>query len=281
MNRSRPWTSPLMVQVRRELWEHPALWMAPLAGAGLLLLGAFFGRFNFLPLPFTPPMPSDAGQAVSGSAMFFGFFIGIIAAFTVAIYLLDCLYAERKDGSILFWKSLPVSDGRTVAAKLLVGLVVVPLCAWLLSVVVHLVSAGIMALLHVNFSMVQGFAFFDVWLTAQVRLLAVVALVMLWYAPVATYLLLASVLARRTPMMLATLPLVLPVMGEQLFFQTHYFAGFLGHRLLPGLQLFRATSPQGLDVRSWLADPALWLGLVAAAGMLYIVVRMRRYRDDT
>ena len=66
---------------------------------------------------------------------------GIVLCF----YALDCLYAERKDRSILFWKSLPVSDALTVGAKLLVALVVAPLLVFALAIATHLVFEAIIA----------------------------------------------------------------------------------------------------------------------------------------
>ena len=66
-------------------------------------------------------------------------------AVVLSYYLLDCLSAERRDRSILFWKSLPVSDGLTVASKLLTAFVVVPLGVFLLAMVTYFVFALIIA----------------------------------------------------------------------------------------------------------------------------------------
>ena len=63
----------------------------------------------------------------------------------LTFYLLDCLYAERKDRSILFWKSLPVSDAATVASKLLVALAVVPLGVYVVAILSDLLFSAIIA----------------------------------------------------------------------------------------------------------------------------------------
>ena len=73
--------------------------------------------------------------AVSQVAPMFPLYLIMLLVLT--FYLLDCLYAERKDRSILFWKSLPVSDGLTVLSKFLVAVVVVPLGVLVLAAVCH------------------------------------------------------------------------------------------------------------------------------------------------
>src|SRR6202035_1181850 len=57
------------------------------------------------------------------------------AAFLVSIfYSLEALHSERRDGSILFWKSLPVSDLTTVLSKASIPLVVLPLLSYVIVV---------------------------------------------------------------------------------------------------------------------------------------------------
>ena len=134
----------MVALVRRELWEHPALWRAPLVVQGLLALALLFGRMNMdLPAEVLSPAQRAAiftiGQWASAQPVF------IVSAVVVAFYLLDCLYAERKDRSILFWKSLPLSDGFTVASKVVVATVVVPLGVLALATVSTFLFAGIVA----------------------------------------------------------------------------------------------------------------------------------------
>ncbi|MGC4027366.1 MAG: hypothetical protein QM696_00635 [Steroidobacteraceae bacterium] len=275
------WSSAAMVQVRREFWEYRSLWMAPLAGAGLLLIGTLFGRFRIEPGPFQQMLATNPNMIVSGSASFFFLFIGVITSFATWAYHLDCLHAERKDRSILFWKSLPVSDARTVLTKFAVGLVIVPLAAWLLALVAHLIGSGIIALQSMDVGSANAGGFFRAWTGAQGRLLVGLLFAILWYAPVAAYLMLASVLARRSPLMMAALPLLLPILAEHLFFDTSRVARFIGHRLMAPMQGGKLLNTLGEQAVAWFSSPDVWLGLVAAAGMMYIVVRLRRYRDDT
>jgi ABC-2 type transport system permease protein len=109
--------SPFVTLMKREFWEHKALWMAPLITAGvflvLALVGALFAEGN---IHISPNNASINFEGKRGDAMTIGVYAGAMQLFLVAgvvlvVYLLDCLYAERKDRSIQFWKSLPVSSG--------------------------------------------------------------------------------------------------------------------------------------------------------------------------
>ena len=108
--------------VRREFWENRAIWMIPAVIGGLMVLIALFGRIDLLAIPSQVP-----SQAVGG-----GFLLAVGATFFVVLsiystwYLLDCLYADRKDRSVLFWKSMPISDTTTVLSKLATAVIVIP-----------------------------------------------------------------------------------------------------------------------------------------------------------
>ena len=109
----------------------------------------------------------------------------------------------------------------------------------------------------------------------------------LWYAPVATYLLLASVLAKRTPIVYAVVPPLVLGVAELLLFDSRHVFSFVFRRLAPqftqsGVDLSNEGSIQFMtDWGMMFSQPGLWLGVVAAAAMAYGVVRLRRYRDDT
>jgi ABC-2 type transport system permease protein len=219
-------------------------------------------------------------------------------------YLLDSLYAEHKDRSILFWKSLPVSDNQTVASKLLVGLALTPLFAIAVTAVVQLLFAGIWTF-RFGDSVIGGiFPAFDarVWLSIQWVTLVTAFVAALWYAPIAAYLLLVSAWARKNPFLWAVLPPIVVVMVEELLFDTNTIAAFIAHRFVGFVEKFDLSSrfgdadqaaeipgaiPQvgsvfeGFDVSQVFVSPHLWLGLVAAALMLFGASRLRRYRDDT
>src|ERR1700728_4666347 len=146
-------TRPMYWSIRRELWENRSVYIAPLAVA------AVYG-FGFLISLFWVPrsmrgmeeahgrMPSVIVLAMpySHAAMLI-----MLVTFLVGIfYSLDALHSERRDRSILFWKSLPVSDLTTVLSKAAIPLVVLPLIVFAVSVflqqIMRLLSLSVLAM---------------------------------------------------------------------------------------------------------------------------------------
>jgi ABC-2 type transport system permease protein len=266
-------THPYVTQVKRELWEHRSLLISPLVAAAFFVLAAvvgalassstieFQGRMRWGPNIDNPIM---VGMASLASQVY------LVSSITCFVYLLDCLYSERKDRSILFWKSLPVSDACTVLVKFAVGMVLVPLAVFVLVQVAFVLIHGILVLGVPAFAEVSANSGPGDWLEATLRLLGMLVATLLWYAPIGAWYMLASVSSRRAPILMATMPFVALGICESIFFHTKYVWQLLGYRLVPRPDLLQA-----------LTLPGMWLGLVAAAGMLYMVIRLRRYRDDT
>lgn len=269
--------------VRREFWEHRGLWIAPAIIAIALIVPPLIG---------TGPVPAGGSRIAiqdalrspdSGFymtlALSIGFGVLVVSGSMVAGYLLDCLYAERKDRSILFWKSLPVSDRDTVLAKFATAMLIVPSYGYLLTVVTHLVCVTI--LLGPPFG--YWSELLPTVLETDAKILARLPALVLWYAPLASWMLLASAMARRSPYLYALLPPVSLVVLERLAFGSNHLLSFIGERFAPGG--FPGVSQGGpnFDLSSLpeLERIDLWLGLVAAAAMIAIAIRLRRYRDDT
>jgi ABC-2 type transport system permease protein len=280
----------LQVQIRREFWEHRALWIAPLAvAAALLAVAAIFGHQQLVHLDTSDG--ATAGRAppvfeimIIGWAMIFY----VTAAIMASVYLMDCLYGERRDRSILFWKSLPVSNTQTVLVKFLVGLVIVPLGSFLLAALTSALASGILAARH-SAALNGDLPLWDTltWLRLQGVMLYAVVVTLLWYAPYAAYLMLASAWARRSPYMWALIPPILLVLFEHMVFGTNYVSRVLLRSYSELTRLaFRSDGGSGLlanfpDPAVLLASPQFWLGLAAAALMLALTIRLRRYRDDS
>ena len=128
-------TRPLYWSVRRELWENRSVYLAPLAVAALVLFALSISTVR-LPaqvraaesIEATPQQRVVKPYSMAPAPiMFVSMLVGMF-------YALDALYGERRDRSILFWKSMPVSDRTTMLAKASIPLVVLPLIAWILSV---------------------------------------------------------------------------------------------------------------------------------------------------
>lgn len=297
--------------VTRELWEHRSLVWAPVVTAVLLVVGTMLsaqgtgsvqidldGRESsfFMALSSDPKVSGELFGVWTSSLIIPQAFVGFLVIF---FYLLDCLYGERKDRSILFWKSLPLSDEATVISKGLTALIVVPVWVWLLSLVSGLLVFGIVAM-KVSGTPLAPLGEFHpfIWLMTQVVLLQNLLLAALWYAPIVGYLLVASAFAPRSPLVWTILPPVLLVTAEKIVFNTSLVGGFIAHRLsgffehLGGMLLRegdQVASPaaaavigdayQGLSAVSVLTETDLWLGLPVAAVLFWGAARLRRWRD--
>src|SRR5437773_12569132 len=112
--------------VRRELCESRSIYVAPVAVAGLFLFGFVFNAVR-RPLGFGIERPYD----------FVALMLMAISFLVAVFYCLDALYGERRDRSILFWKSLPVSDSTTVLSRMSIPVVVVPLVTFAITVATH------------------------------------------------------------------------------------------------------------------------------------------------
>jgi ABC-2 type transport system permease protein len=300
----------MLTLVRREFWEHRGLFWAPLITAGLLVLATFLGGSRGGAVRIAVDgKTQDFIAAMSGPAQekFFGVFLGalivpqlVVALVVVFFYLLDALYSERRDRSILFWKSMPVSDTETVASKALVALLLVPLWVWLLSLAVGVLGFGALAL-KVSGTPFASLATWHMgsWLAVQGTLLLNTLVAALWYAPVAAALLVLSAFARRAVFMWAVLPPLVLIFLEKVAFNTGHVAAFIGRRLsgffeARGEWVEPAASASAerkvaaytelydrISALPLLSNPELWAGVVVAVALFYVAVRLRRWRDDT
>ena len=287
-------TRPMYWSVRRELWENRSIYIAPLAAAGIAMLG-FLISLIYLPrdvrgLPALPPAQQRIELAVPYAHVDM---LLTLTAFLVAIfYSLDALYGERRDRSILFWKSLPVSDRTTVLSKAIIPLVVLPPIVFVITVAVQF----IMLLLSVAVLAVSGVGTAAPWTPPllQMQLVSLYGLVVmaLWHAPLYMWMLLVSGWVRCAPFLWATLPLLVIGGFEWIAFHTSYFGQLIKERLIGfAAAAFdlkdKAVVPVDphfipltqLAPGRFLSNPSLWIGLVFAAACLVAAVRLRRYRE--
>jgi ABC-2 type transport system permease protein len=215
--------------------------------------------------------------------------IMILTVFVVGVfYCLDALYGERRDRSVLFWKSMPVSDLTTVLAKVTIPLVILPLVAFVYVVVVQLIMVLMTGVILVSHGMSPmstwtHVPFFMNWFVLLYGLVAIA----LWHAPIYGWLLLVSSWARRGTFLWAVLPIMAIQIFEKITFNTAHFAAFIGHRLMgfapeafafQGREYPAIESLAQLTPGTYLTSPGLWLGLVAAALLIAAAIRLRRYR---
>ncbi len=211
----------------------------------------------------------------------------IVTAFLVGLfYCLDALHGERRDRSILFWKSLPISDLTTVLAKACIPLVVLPLLTFLLVLATHLIMLlWSTALLLLNGLPPATTSQLPLHQSLFVLVYGLITLT-LWHAPIYAWLLLLSAWARRAVFLWAALPILAVGAVERIAFQTTHWGTFLKYRFFGGMDAAFAFPRHGTGVPTidipqltpwkFLGSPGLWLGLIFAVVFLAAAVRLRR-----
>lgn len=308
----------LLWLLRRETWEHRSFFVVPAVFLSLIVL--VYGLGLFAGTVRVDDMVFDRAELLQhlqeGRGRFLGAAAGAAALFVPALvlnaamlfvwffYLLDALYGERKDRSVLFWKSLPVSDTQTVGSKLLTAMFTVPA----ITLAGVLVGALAMSVINTLFAWLHGQSAWQlVWsqlplLSGALFWLYAFLVQSLWYVPVFGWLLLASAWAPRSPLLWALLPPVAVAIFEgSLTGGGHLFGELLLRRLRPvvptafterELNLLEAQLEEGagavpwhrlldvLDPMSFLTDPGMWGGLVVGGLFLTAAVWLRRFRVE-
>jgi ABC-2 type transport system permease protein len=287
-------TRPFFWSIQRELWENRSIYIAPLAVAAVYLCGFLISLFwvprsmrgiaagHDVTTPVALAMPySHAAMLI----MLIAFLVGIF-------YSLDALHSERRDRSILFWKSLPVSDLTTVLSKASIPLVVLPLVVFAITVTLQL----IMLLLSTAVLLVSRASTATPWapplFEMELVLLYSLTVLALWHAPIYCWFLLVSGWARRATFLWAVLPPLAIAAVEYSAFRTSYFGSLLQDRLFGfAASAFDLKDKAGVPIDPhfiplaqlapgrFLSSPSLWAGLIVAAALLTAAVRLRRYRE--
>jgi ABC-2 type transport system permease protein len=282
-------TRPFYWSVRRELWENRSIYIGPLAVAAVFLLG-FFITVTRLPHKMRALASLDVAHQRAVIAGPYDLAAGLLMFAWIAVgifYCIDSLQTERRDRSILFWKSMPVSDLTTVLAKAAIPLVILPL----LTIAATLLLQWTMLLLSSAVLLGSGRSVATYWMQLslmQMSLLLVYHLVtvhVLCHAPFYGWLMLVSAWARRMAFLWAVLPVLAIPALEKLLFNTSYFAAMLSSQLSGGQEAMTMPGTMPMDATThitpghFLASPGLWIGLLLTVAFLAGAVRLRRYRD--
>ena len=297
--------------LRRELWEHRSIYVVPAVLGVVLVLAAVTGQVTISAFGAHVDMAllgasnigaNERGAGISAlMAVFAGLFVitmGILSIF----YALDSLYAERKDRSILFWRSMPVTDTETIISKLITALIVIPIVTLafiaLTQILVLLVTSVWVGMRGANawHLIWTAVPLFDNWSATLIFILSL----SLWHAPFVGWFLLVSAYTKRSPMLMAVLPiLLLPMLERNIFGSTYLFDAifvrnlrnpifreFDGLRLLND-QSFAEAAKEGislvslLDVGGFLSSPGLWSGLVVCGLFTTAAMYVRRFRGES
>ena len=311
--------------LRREYWENRGgfFWGPVIAGAiivGLNLILAVIGSIaarrsmGSSGFVFDNADTHEVGQALG--AMGDGMLVGgvivacIVLAFVVFFYALGCLYDDRRDRSILFWKSLPVSDSQMVLSKLAWALVLAPVLAVAIGLLIGLALWLISALTITVNGVPAAHAVFTQSHPLRIigGVLACLPVYMAWALPTIGWLMFCSAAARSKPFLWAVL---VPVLACVVISMTTILPGVdiahdrvwytLAYRGLlsavpgawfPTISGVVDTSgaintPDDLAgainlARSWqaFASADLWIGAVVGIALIAAAIRLRRWRDD-
>jgi ABC-2 type transport system permease protein len=283
-------TRPFYWSVRRELWENRSIYIAPLIVAAVEVFGFAISTIGLADrrraVLLLDPAHQRAAieQPYDLAAMMMIFIVFIVGVF----YCLDALHGERRDRSILFWKSLPVSDLTTVLSKVTIPLVVLPVISFAITVcaqLIMLLETSVVLIFH-GMSPATTWANVPVFQNWLVLLYGLVAIA-LWHSPIYGWLLLVSGWARRATFLWAVLPLLAIGIFERITLGTSHFGSLVMKRLMgfaPGAFDFNPHHSIAIGSLTqptpgrYLSTPALWIGLVVAAAFLAVAVRLRRYR---
>ena len=297
--------------VKREIWEHRSIYVTPIAIAVIVSLVSLAGMVTVSAFDKEVHMALFSASNIAGDAerqaALAVFFLGTSWVFLFALvilttfYTLDCLYAERKDKSILFWRSLPVTDAETVVSKLLTAVVVLPLFTVTAIVITHLVNLLITTVwvmmkggnaAHLIWSSVP---LFDNWAAALIVTIASAV----WMSPLIGWFLFVSAFTKRAPLLMAFMPLIIIPIMEWIFFRSKIFANAIFGRgeVIP---LFREMDIEHffdeermvvnenmvsllahIDIGRFLLSPSVWAGIVVCGLFTTAAIYVRRYRDES
>jgi len=255
---------------------------------------------------------SEAGNALDMAQLMFGGLTSIGLFFVLFFYLLGALYDDRRDRSVLFWKSLPVSDTSTVVSKALSAMLVAPVIAFVVATaayVVFLVIVTLWAAMHGLNALPAIFAAHPFGML--VRLLLTVPVSALWALPAIGWLLFWSAYVRSKPFLWAVMiPCVAlivnwwlgklgaphfsgdlnlaTILGRLLFsimpgsWIGSSGGGVLGNHVKLGLENDHVVSSfDPSRVYGLLAEPNIWIGVVAGLALLAGAIYFRQRRIET
>jgi hypothetical protein len=207
----------------------------------------------------------------------------IVLVLVTVSYLLGSLFNDRKDRSILFWKSMPVSEWEEVLTRFAIALVVAPAIyigvSLLLQLVIVLLSMLLVWRMELDpFDIILGnIRFADLLL----RQLGGWIMTALWVAPVYGWLMLASALARRSPFMIAFVPVLALMLLESILLGSDLVLTAVSNHL-PHFVGGQSTEVFYFHSLFWKQFDAVSLlsGLVLAAASLAACVYLRRHRFE-
>jgi ABC-2 type transport system permease protein len=307
--------------IKREMWENKGMlfWTPVVIATTVALLAVvsiFLGKNGHFQVDgqtigtvtIEGMMRTRIAETMAQAYIAAGMPVLMVLGLLVFFYCLNALHDERRDRSLLFWKSLPVSDFTTVMSKLLLAVVVAPLITIGIAVVLGLVimlAACVMLAMHGTNMFGAILSQPDFYLT-PLRLVGLLPVYVLWALPTVGWLLMVSSMARSkvflwavgTPV-IASLLLLWAEKVLQFGFDAGWIASHITNRILlgvvPGSWLIfskdtvaieheehKMALPDAIFNASWstLGGTSVWIGAVAGVAMIAVAVYMRRHREE-
>jgi ABC-2 type transport system permease protein len=293
----------LLTLLKREYWEHRGIMLfAPLA------IGAIFTTVMLLAvvLAYTGHFHASITQqsdlsAPKGMLQFLLYSISLPYAVLLLVmtlnYSISCLFDDRKDGSILFWKSMPISETKTVLSKALAALILMPLCYWVVTLVVQLIAmiAASLVMSHLNIGNPHAIWHFGQVIGAWYTQLITLFIQAFWVLPFLGWFTLSSAYSKRAPFLYAIIPPVLIIIIEDLFMGTSYLWQWIqtqamhissiwgvNYHVLTASNIV-ATSHlrHSHSLLTQLIWPNLWCGVVVGIVFLALAVLLRHKKVTT
>lgn len=300
--------------MRRELWEHRSIWITPAAVATIttLLAVAIVIAVSAFGEILNPDIEKIADATVPESVRRVAlavYLLGNTIVFLIAMwfltifYCLDALYAERMDKSILFWRSLPITDAETVVSKLLTVFIAIPLATIAAVIISHLLNLIIISIWLAAeganpMRFIWGAApLFDTWVAVSTILIALP----IWMAPLLGWFLFISAWAKRGPFLRAVLPIaILPILEYIVFRSWTLGEAILARLSIVTMPIFDSVKKSGFDegdLRSMLSENLslvswldygkfltsieVWAGLIVCGLFVTAAIYVRRYRGES
>lgn len=271
--------------IKREVLEHTTLFIyAPAILAVVILLGTAW-LMSLAP-------DEQVALAIEYAAMLFDglsplemapLFMLLAIPFIIVLsicgltYLLNTLFQDRKDSSVLFWQSMPVSNLRTVASKLTTVLAVAPLFYVAILFVLYLLSMTWLTILGISYDIsVSGLGY--MFMAAVVSLVLVylsMVIAGLWLFPTVGWLLLFSAFSKRAPALSAIGVYMLLLFLEEFVFGTQFLVNWIESRSNPNQYVIFGFS----DVLDRLFNYDMLFGLMVGAILVTGATLMRRFAD--
>jgi len=212
-------------------------------------------------------------------------FLGVLFLVSFA-YSLYTLFQDRKDRSVLFWRSMPVSETQSVLVKFFMVIFLVPAWYGIVSVLTQIITL-VLALVAVQqfggepSELWETLSLYDLW-CGQLLMWFVSAF---WVAPFYAWILFASAFAKKSPIQVLLLPLIAVALAELWLFGSNVVVNGVVEHIPPMFKGYvawqnLACSDMLLRVGEMLTTGQFWLGLIIAGGFLYGAIYFRNKRIE-